>query len=129
MNLTNKQKLEIMKGLKQITLEGTESAIFHFETCEIWCDFIAEWEEKEWTETLHDPYCEIHQSSKELTYLEITRFDIEGTDIRFYKEKHKEFEELLTKKLVDNYEDIYFKQKDRRRSDSYRLRSGHNHAL
>ena len=90
-----------MKGLKKITLEGAESAIFHFETCEIWCDYVVVWEVKNWTETLSDPYCVISHSSKELTYLQITRFDIECNEIRFYNEKHKEFEELLYQKLID----------------------------
>ena len=90
-----------MKGLKKITLEGAESAIFHFETCELWCDFVAHWGEKKWTEIRTDPYCFESFKTKELISVDIISFDIAGSSIKFYKEKHREFENLLYQKLID----------------------------
>ena len=88
-----------MKGFKSIKIEDSTTAIFLFDTFTMYCDYKAVWNERNWTEEWDDPRCYPKFNSKELIELEITKFDIEGNDISFYKKKHKKLEELLELEL------------------------------
>ena len=88
-----------MKGLKEIKIETDTEAIFVFENCEMYCDYVADWEEREWSEAHTDPWGYENFYSKEIKRVDIEKFDINGTDVKWYLKKHQQFEKMLFEEL------------------------------
>lgn len=88
-----------MKGLKEIKIETKTEAIFVFETCEMHCDYVADWREREWTEAWTDPVCYPKFYRKEIRRVDIEEFYINGSEIKWYLKKHQQFEGMLFREL------------------------------
>ena len=88
-----------MKGFKEIKIETETEAKFIFENSEMYCDYVAKWDERSWSEAHTDPWGYENFSTKELVSLEIIKFDINGSDVKWYEKKHKQFEKMLFEEL------------------------------